>query len=132
MNNILKNSFNKLDIYQKRILKIYFYILTLGTIYAVIINFTSLSIPCIFYKTTGFLCPGCGLSRMCNSFIHFQFINGILYNPFAFLSAIFWIIYSISFFIGIPRKAREPKICSSLIILFLVLGVLWTFLRNIL
>lgn len=32
-------------------------------------------IPCLFYKITGFFCPGCGMTRAAYSFFTFDLIN---------------------------------------------------------
>ena len=37
----------------------------IGLGYAFFVQKTGYAIPCLFYKITGFYCPGCGVSRMC-------------------------------------------------------------------
>lgn len=36
---------------------------------------------CIFYKLTGYYCPGCGAGRACYSILHGEFYQAFRYNP---------------------------------------------------
>ncbi len=41
-----------------------------GFAYAVFVEITHLSIPCVFHSLTGYLCPGCGITRLVMSVLH--------------------------------------------------------------
>jgi Protein of unknown function (DUF2752) len=36
---------------------------------------------CLFYKLSGFYCPGCGSLRSIHSLLHGNFVKGFSYNP---------------------------------------------------
>ena len=42
----------------------------LGIGYLILIQTTTLRIPCLFRAYTGFKCPGCGVTRMCVAILH--------------------------------------------------------------
>ena len=44
-----------------------------------------ISIPCMFYKITGFHCPGCGITRLLFSLIKLDFYQAFRYNPLIFI-----------------------------------------------
>lgn len=47
----------------KKVLKLTFIALILGSIYLYIFTTYGIGIPCVFYKVTGWQCPGCGMTR---------------------------------------------------------------------
>ena len=49
--------------------------------------------PCMFYKLTGFYCPGCGTLRAIYNIIHLNFSNAFFYNPLSVSVMIAFIIY---------------------------------------
>ena len=92
-----------------RLLKVGGCILLLGFIYAIFCSITGLGIPCLYYKTTGFLCPGCGITRMCISLINFKFKEAFYFNPALF---ILFPIYLVIGIVQIFRYIRYGK-CAS-------------------
>jgi hypothetical protein len=39
------------------------------------------SIPCVFHETTGFYCPGCGMTRAVHAALHGHLLAAIRFNP---------------------------------------------------
>ncbi|MBR5516197.1 MAG: DUF2752 domain-containing protein [Clostridia bacterium] len=56
-------------------------VILIGLLYYLFIKIVGRGLPCIFYETTGLLCPGCGASRMCMALIRFDFKAAFHYNP---------------------------------------------------
>lgn len=52
-----------------------------GIVYALVCSWLGFGIPCIIRKTTGLLCPGCGVSRMCIALLKFDFQTAFDANP---------------------------------------------------
>jgi len=85
-----------------------------------------INIDCIFYKITGYYCPGCGITRMFQSILEGNFYQAFRYNSFLFISINLFIIYFlISLFIPIKISNRNKLIIlSCFLILLLTYGVL--------
>ena len=81
-----------LDPVRKRILIIYAVIIILGASYTVLIFTAGFGIPCLFNQVTGFLCPGCGTSRMALALMRFDFQEAFRYNPVAFVTVPVWVL----------------------------------------
>ena len=83
---------------KKRIIKVisivlFLVILLLGYYF---LNYKfNLGIPCIFYKITGYKCPGCGITRAIFSLLKGNIKNAIYYNKLLFIAGPFIIIYII-------------------------------------
>ena len=56
----------------------------LGGAYALICTHFGVGIPCLFRKLTGFLCPGCGVSRLCLCLLRLDFAGAWAANPALF------------------------------------------------
>ncbi len=63
-----------------RVLALCAALLLAGGAYAVVCRLTGFGIPCPFYRLTGRLCPGCGVSRMCISLLRGDFAAAWQYN----------------------------------------------------
>lgn len=104
-----------------------------GILYAVLIHFTGVGIPCVFYELTGFKCGGCGITRGLIALLHFDFYTMIQYNMF--LPII--LIYILSVFINTSKEyiLNGKFILSAgrewINVLFLVLLLVWSAARNI-
>lgn len=44
-----------------------------------------LSVPCVFYETTGLYCPGCGSGRAIYALLHGRIREAFFHNPLLFL-----------------------------------------------
>ena len=64
------------------IFRLWLKILLAGFAYLLVITFTSLRIPCWFYKYTGYQCPGCGVTRMVYALAHLRFGEAWAANPY--------------------------------------------------
>ncbi|MDR1681419.1 MAG: DUF2752 domain-containing protein [Prevotellaceae bacterium] len=64
--------------------------------------------PCIFYKLTGFQCPGCGTQRALHCLLHGEWKDAFLYNPILIpaLALIALLLYLDSF----GGKRQFPKL----------------------
>ena len=51
-----------------------------GLFYAWISHRFGVGIPCIFFRLTGFKCPGCGVTRMCTALLHGQIAEAFRQN----------------------------------------------------
>lgn len=107
-------------------------ILIIGALYAVFVKFTGFSIPCVFRKLTGYLCPGCGTTGMCLNFLKLDFKAAFEYNE-----AVFCLLPLLAFVIGrsvylyIRYDRRQDKVIN--VICYVIIGVLvvWGIARNI-
>lgn len=67
--------------------------------------------PCPVRHMTGFLCPGCGMSRALGEMVQLHFFKSILYNPLAVILAVLGIGFYVQewfVFFG-SRKRFMPK-----------------------
>lgn len=67
------------------LIKIYFPILIIGTIYYIICLITPFRIPCIFRSITGYKCPGCGITDLLLLTLKGDFISAFKCNPMVFI-----------------------------------------------
>lgn len=110
-----------------------FIILAVGLFYFLFIQITSIRIPCIFYELTSFLCPGCGITRMCVSIIRLDFASAFGYNKFVFvtLPVLVYIFASVEFNY-ISRGKKLPSKFAEILCYFEMIGLAVFFvLRNI-
>lgn len=49
--------------------------------------------PCSFYLTTGYLCPGCGMTRSVLSLVRLRILDSLLYNPVAVLLSLIILLH---------------------------------------
>lgn len=61
-------------------------VLLAGLLYYLIISITGKGIPCLYYMTTGFYCPGCGVTRMMKALLRLDFASAFHYHPVLFCS----------------------------------------------
>ncbi|MCD7831374.1 MAG: DUF2752 domain-containing protein [Firmicutes bacterium] len=61
-------------------------IIGIGICYFVWLKLTGIPIPCVFYKLTGFKCPGCGVTTMIMCLSSLDFEGAFSSNPFLFLT----------------------------------------------
>lgn len=60
-------------------------LLTLGSLYGIFVWRTGPAIPCLFWYVTGYLCPGCGVTRMCVALLHLDFGTAYASHPMLFM-----------------------------------------------
>lgn len=100
-----------------------------GLGYAFFVQKTGYAIPCLFYKITGFYCPGCGVSRMC-----LALLKGDIKSAF-YANQMIMICIPILFFIGIKsiveikkygkiKKKQKDILLWCMVIGFVIFGVL--------
>ncbi|MBR1495073.1 MAG: DUF2752 domain-containing protein [Acidaminococcaceae bacterium] len=105
-------------------------IILMGKVYAFVVSYTGLSIPCPFRYFTGFLCPGCGITTFFLSVAHGNWqkamqANAFLFytGPFLFLSIIletFW-----------PKSNINYLNKKYFMLLYLIALIVFGFYRNI-
>lgn len=110
-------------------INIYVKILILGLIYYVFVCFTGISIPCMFYKVTGLLCPGCGITRMILSIIKLDFVSAFFANQFIFVTIPFLLLEIL--FNKKIEKTKFKKVNNILIIIYFLLLIVFGIARNL-
>ena len=122
----------RLDKTQRTVLKIYGWVIGIGLLYAVWVWITGWGLPCFYYLTTGFYCPGCGTSRMFLSLFQLQFADAFHYNPVVLILFCLWNMIALGCFFQKPRFARKTVFLLSA--LYVTVGILTVYgvLRNIL
>lgn len=118
----------------KKLLMGYGIILFLGLTYAFVWNPRGYYLSCPFRNQTGFLCGGCGVTRMCLSLLAFDWGTAYQSNPFLFLSLPFLAVITVKESIDYVKGRKNPKIehyYNLLIHFYLLLLVIWTIYRNL-
>lgn len=109
---------------KKKLLFIIFF-MSLIVVYYIANKLCGFAIPCIFYKITGFYCPGCGVTRLLFSLLKLDFYQAFRYNPLIFVLLICYVIYKL---INLKYHFKLPKYTVYIVLLVVILfGVL----RNI-
>jgi hypothetical protein len=68
--------------------------------------------PCLFYKLTGFQCPGCGTQRALHCLLHGEWKDAFFYNPI--LIPALTLIATLLYLDLLGGKKRFPKIHRAL------------------
>ena len=116
---------------KKRILKIYGVTLSVGLIYYVWIRLTGLAIPCLCYELTGFLCPGCGSSRLFLRLGEFNITGAFNANPALFVLLVFWNAVALLCFIGKPRFVSDRRFIYTSLFVSIAVLLSYCIIRNI-
>lgn len=87
-----------------------------------IVVFSIFKIPCPIYTLSGFLCPGCGMTRAVFALLHFDFVGAFLYNPLVYLLLLFFVQ---AFVLGEVRLSKRGGV------ILLVFVLLFGIFRNI-
>ena len=89
-------------------------------------------IPCLFYKFTGLMCPGCGNSRAALALLRLDFAAALRYNllfPLEFFY-LFWVfIHCCKAYLKGKRFSYKPPY-PVMDILILAIILLWGIVRN--
>lgn len=116
----------------KKIGKIYAITLSIGLVYFLWVKLTGLAIPCVQYATTGFLCPGCGISRMFLSMAKLDFVQAFSYNPVVFCLFFYWNFLALLCLWGKPGFIRQKPFLYGNLYATIGILVVYGVLRNIL
>jgi hypothetical protein len=107
-------------------------VLTVITAYYFFINPSEMNfgIRCLFFKTTGLYCPGCGGQRAFHAFLHGDFYEAFQDNLLIFMVLPLIVL---KFLEEIFNKKLLPNIIYStkFLIPFIVFVVIFTVLRNL-
>lgn len=82
----------KSDLKYHRIKTVIFWLSALliaGAVYVLSVTVAGISLPCVFYETTGLWCPGCGVSRMFLKMFKADFSGAFYENRFLFSTLVF-------------------------------------------
>ena len=85
---------------KKRIIRVVLISLLLATIligYYFINDHFHAGIPCVIYSTTGYYCPGCGVTRMLFALLRLDIKEAFMYNQLVFILLPFMIMYYLHF-----------------------------------
>lgn len=89
-------------------------------------------IECPINHFTGYLCPGCGITRCLFSILEFKFKKAFYYNQLVFILIPFFLIYYIyDVYTFIFEKEKKSKIFKYMSIPLLVITILFGIVRNI-
>lgn len=68
-----------------------------GLVYFFVVTLTPLKIPCFFHELTGYMCPGCGVTRMIISMVKLDFYSAFGYNKALFVTMpiILYLVFSV-------------------------------------
>lgn len=119
---------------KKRLIKVILLSLLLAVIlvgYYFINRHFHIGIPCIVHSTTGYYCPGCGVTRMLFSLLSLKIKDAFMYNQLMFILLPFIVIYYLYFMYShiVGKKAdllnRLPKgIWVVLLVSVFVFGIM--------
>lgn len=127
----LKNADKELLKTRRAILKIYGCILFIGLAYYLWVIVTGVAMPCLYYKTTGLLCPGCGISRMFMSILKFDFVSAFSYNPVCFCLFFLWNVIAVLCYIDKPKFIKTKLFLYTALCFSVILLLIFCIIRNI-
>ncbi len=122
----------------KRIIKVISIVLVLTILLLgyYFLNFRyNFGIPCIFYKITGYKCPGCGTTRALFSLINGNIKEAFNYNKLLFIVTPFLLLYFIykSYIYVLNKKETTliNKIVKYTSYFMIIIALLYSIIRNI-
>ncbi len=115
----------------KKIRKIYLGILLIGGLFYLLVEPLGIEIPCFYLSTTGYLCPGCGITRMFLSMLRLDFEAAFRFNPVCFCLFFFWNLVAVLCLLGRPRWLQKPRTLYWLLGITVGILLLFGLLRNI-
>ncbi len=88
---------------------------------------------CMFYQLTGLQCPACGSQRAVHAFLHGNFTQAFLYNPFMIISIPYAVGVVFATLIETPffTKIKTILLHEVSVYTYVALFVFWWILRNI-
>lgn len=106
----------------------------IGILYFIWYQFMNLGLPCVFYKVTGFYCPGCGVTRMFLALSRLDLAEAFRSNPLVLLLLPYGIFLYVRRFVYIMRNGEEytyQKYHKYVLTLIVVLVLAFGIARNI-
>lgn len=116
-----------------KLIKIYLTILGAGLLYALLFSKFNIKIPCIFHSVTGYLCPSCGVSRMCIEILKGNFTEAYYYNRLIFLLLPIFFVLFVKWSIDYIKtgKIKHNKLDIAVVLLVCVLLMAFGAVRNL-
>lgn len=102
-------------------------------IFFLILAFFDIRIPCLFYEITGLNCPGCGNTRATVALFRLDFKQMLHYNllyPLEIIYILQVLIICVKNYIK-KGKFEYDTVSPILDIIFLILLIVWTIVRNL-
>ncbi|MBS6560978.1 MAG: DUF2752 domain-containing protein [Clostridiales bacterium] len=104
----------------------------IGLGYAFFVQKTGYAIPCLFYKITGFYCPGCGVSRMCLALLKGNIKSAFYANQMIMICIPILLFIGIKSIIEIKKYGKIKKKQKDILLWCMVIGfVIFGVLRNL-
>lgn len=122
---------------KKWIIRIFFWLIPIILVFIYYHLFTksSVALSCVFYKTTGWQCPGCGGQRAVHSILEGEFLKGIMYNPliyfYLFLLVYLYVLIIEGYILRNEKFLFRYGLPDWFGVFFLILLGLFFLLRNI-
>lgn len=108
--------------------------ISLGLFYSVWCRFSSLHIPCLFHRITGWYCPGCGVTRMCLALLALDFSTAFYYNKAIFILLPFYILLGVHYTLIYVKtgEIKLSKLANIGMIISIIILIGYGLIRNIL
>ncbi|MDY3861362.1 MAG: DUF2752 domain-containing protein [Ruminococcus sp.] len=104
-----------------------------GLFYLAVNKLTGFAIPCVFHLVTGLYCPGCGVTGMIISLLHFDFLGAFKHNV-AIITALPALLYLfIAALVRYIKTGQTTLTRFQNILLYILIGyfIVFAVLRNI-
>lgn len=108
-------------------------ILGIGLLYGVFVKVTGMAIPCVFYRVTGWKCPGCGVTRMCVALLQFKWSEAWNYHPMLLIQLPFLGLIALRNIVAYIKNGvcRVSRFETVVIYIGIVLLIGFTVFRNL-
>ena len=103
----------------------------LGVAYFIWLRLTGIAVPCVFYKITGWQCPGCGITTLFYRLGKLDFAGAFHANPFLFVTGPFLLAEIIYDFVLRSKEMMIPKWNQVLVWCYCGALVVFGVLRNL-
>ena len=118
----------------RRLLAVGGALLAAGLGYALWVRLTGLAVPCPFRTVTGWLCPGCGVTRLCLALLRWDWAAAWDANPVLLLTLPVLAVLGVRMAARYVREgaAAGPKWENAVLWTMTALLVVWGAARNLL
>ncbi len=108
-------------------------IIAAGLLYLILNRVTGFAIPCLFYTTTGFCCPGCGVSRMLINIAKLDFVAAFNCNELLFVTSPLIIYLVVKMSVGYIKNGsvKLGKVDNVIVYVLIAASVIFGIVRNI-